>query len=207
MLLVPVMISFMTSWTTCHQSGLPVARGDVLNSSLFIVRWEDEMSANIRSIEALVEFRAALIVFIEDASLALQTMTMELHKSYEWIEHERPYYWNAQVRRGFDQVSQTRAALESCRMRIVAGHRPSCMEEKQAYARAKQRLQHCQDQIKAVKQWANKVRHEADEFRGRMATLQALLEGDLPKAVATLENAISILESYSETARPQDFEE
>ncbi len=165
------------------------------------------MSANIRNIEALVDFRAALIVFIEDASLALQTMMMELHKSYEWIEHERPHYWNAQVRRGFDLVSQTRSALESCRMRTVAGRRPSCMEEKQAYARAKQRLQHCQDQIKFVKQWANKVRHEADEFRGRLAGLQTMLEGDLPKAVALLEKTITILESYSETARPQEFEE
>ncbi len=165
------------------------------------------MSANIRSIDALIEFRASLIVFIDDASLAIQSMTMELHKSFEWIEHERPHYWNDQMKRAYDLVAQTRSAFDSCRMRTVAGHRPACIEEKQAAIRAKRRLQHCHDQLKVVKQWANKVRHDADEFRGRFAGLLAMLDGDLPKAVASLEKAILVLESYAEVARPMNLDE
>lgn len=165
------------------------------------------MSANIRSIDALIEFRASLIVFIEDASLAIQSMTLELHKTFEWIEHECPHYWNAQMKRAYDLVAQTRSELDSCRMRTVAGHRPACIEEKQASARAKRRLQHCHDQLKAVKNWANKVHHDADEFRGRFGGLIAMLDGDLPKAVASLEKAITILESYAEIARPMNQNE
>ena len=87
-------------------------------------------------------------------------------------------------------------------MRTVAGQRSACIEEKQAFDRAKRRLQHCHDQLKFVKQWANKIRHDADEFRGRFGGLIAMLDGDLPKAVAALEKAILILESYAEIARP-----
>lgn len=160
------------------------------------------MSANLRSLEALHDFRAALIVYIEDASLALQSMTMEIQKTFEWIEHEQPHYWNAQLRRAFDLVAQTRAAYETCRMRTVAGRRPACMEEKQAYARAKLRLQYCQEQLQVVKQLANKIQHAADEFRGRLSGLLTMLEADLPKAVARLEKMLRTLEAYAEVTRP-----
>ena len=162
------------------------------------------MSANIRSIAALRDFRVALITYIDDASVAVQSMVMELQRTFEWIEHDRPFYWNGQLKRGFDLVAQTRSNMDSCLMRTVAGHRPSCIEEKQAYARAKQRLQHCQDHMQFVKQVANHLHHDADEFQGRMAGLQTLLDNDLPKAVARLEKAVTILESYAEIARPSD---
>lgn len=156
------------------------------------------MSANLRSIDALREFRAALVIFIEEATLAVQSMLMEIQKSFEWIEHERPHYWNAQGRRAYDLLARARAELEICRSRTVAGHKPSCIEQKQALARAKQRLQQCEDQKEIVKQWGNKLRHETDEFRGRLATLQALLEGELPKGVARLDRTLEILEAYAE---------
>lgn len=160
------------------------------------------MPANVRNVDAIKEFRAALLVFIEDASLALQTLSMELQKSYEWIEHERPQYWSMQLKRGFDLVDQTRSAYNSCRMRTVAGHRPACLEEKQAMERAKRRLEHCQYQIKAVKHVANKLRQEADEFRGRLSRLLTMTEVDLPKASALLEKTIETLEQYAEISRP-----
>jgi len=61
--------------------------------------------------------------------------------------------------------------------------------------------------MKALKHWANKIRHNADEFRGRFAGIIAMLDGDLPKAVAALEKTILILESYAEIARPMNHEE
>ena len=84
----------------------------------------------------------------------------------------------------------------------VAGRHPSCIEEKQAHEKAKRRLQFCQDQLQKVKKWAAKIRHEADEFRGRMASLGRCLDGDFPKTVATLESMARTLESYAEIRPP-----
>ena len=164
------------------------------------------MSANVRNIEAIHDFRAALIVFIDDASSALQLIGMELSQTAEWIEHDRPQYWKHQVRRAFDRVAETRTAYESCRMRTVAGHRPSCIEERQAYEAAKRRVQHCQEQIEVIKRWANKLQQESDEFIGRLARLQSMLEVDLPQAVAMLEKTTRILESYAEIEKPRSQE-
>lgn len=159
-------------------------------------------AANVRSIAAIREFRAAVQVFLDEAHGALELLRMELQRAFEWIEHDRPQYWEGQMRRAFDLVAQTRAALETCLMRTVAGRRPACIEEKQAHAAAKRRLEHCREQLDRVKQWTVRLHHEANEFRGRLASLQRALEHDVPKLLALLQQTADILEQYAEIAPP-----
>jgi hypothetical protein len=158
------------------------------------------MSARVRSIEAVREFRAAVQVFLEEANGSLQALQLELQRGFEWIEHDRPKYWEVQTRRAFDLVAQTRTALSTCQMRTVAGRRPSCIEEKQAYAAAKRRLEQCQHQIERVKHWNMKLHHDANEFRGRMSALGRALERDVPQLLALLLRTAEILERYAEIA-------
>ena len=84
------------------------------------------MRANVLSIPALRDLKAGILKFQQDAQGGLEAAQMELHKLIAWIEQDRPAYWNSQVRRAFDQVAATRAALMSCQMRTVGGHRPAC---------------------------------------------------------------------------------
>lgn len=160
------------------------------------------MAANVRDINVIRDFRVRLIRFAEELEGALQAMQTETQRSHDWIEHDRPHYWTVQLRVAFDLVAATRSALTTCQMRSVAGHRPSCIEEKQAYNKAKRRLQHCQEQIERVKRWSIKIRHDTDEFRGRMASLRRLLDQDIPQALAFLDRSAAILEQYAEIARP-----
>jgi hypothetical protein len=162
------------------------------------------MRANVLSIPALRELRAGLLLFQQEAQGGLQAAQMELHKLIAWIEEDRPAYWQGQTRRAFDQVAATRAALSACQMRTVAGHRPSCIEEKKAHEKAKLRLEHCHEQMKRVQQWAVKLHREVDEFRARMAAAQRLVEDGLPKTVAVLDRAIAALEAYAEVPAPAE---
>jgi len=161
-------------------------------------------SANVRSIDAVRDFRAAALVFQEEARGALEAIRMELLRAFEWIEHDRPHYWEGQIRRAFELVSQTRSQLETCLMRTVAGHRPTCIEEKQAHAAARRRLEHCREQLDRVKKWTVRLHHDANEFRGRLAGLQRTLEQDLPRLLALLQRTAQILEQYAEIAPPVD---
>lgn len=161
------------------------------------------MTANVRDIDAIREFRTALIEFIEETTGALEVMTMEMQRVKAWIEQEQPQYWTIQTRKAFDKIAETRVALNRCQMRTVAGQRSSCIEEKQAFAAAKRRLQHCHDQVEVVKRWGMKLRHEADEFRGRLAGVRRMLETDLPRALALLEKTASVLEAYAEIPPPE----
>jgi len=156
------------------------------------------MAANVRNIDAIRTFRASLVRFAEEVEGSLQSMQLELQRAIDWVEQDRPHYWTNQLRRAFDQVAEARTAYNACRMRTVAGHRSACIEEKVAYERAKRRLQQCHEQIERVKRWSIKIRHDADEFRGRMAGVRRLLDSDVPQALAMLENTATILEKYAE---------
>lgn len=160
------------------------------------------MSVQVRDIDAIRRLRLQLMRFAEELEGALQSMQQEVQKSFEWIDHEAPHYWTNQIRRAYDLVASTRMEFESCRMRSVAGQRSACIEEKQAFERAKRRLQHCQEQKERVRQWSQKVHHAADEFRGRLSAVRRLLDVDIPEALAYLSNTVSILEKYAEIERP-----
>ncbi|MCA9081829.1 MAG: hypothetical protein KDA58_14805, partial [Planctomycetaceae bacterium] len=133
----------------------------------------------------------------------MEIMAMEMQKVDAWIQQERPQYWTREVRRGFDKIAETRVALNRCEMRTVAGQRSACIEEKQAFAAAKRRLELCQEQIKNVRRWAMKLGHEENEFRGRLSGLRRCVESDLPKAIALLEQTATVLEAYAELPPPE----
>jgi len=163
--------------------------------------------AHVLSIPAIRDFKVALLKFHQEASAALEIVQTETQRANAWIEYDRPSYWKDQVRRGFDGVAAARSALATCEMRKVAGHRPSCIEEKQALARAKRRLQHCQDQVRRTQQWATKIHQECDDFRARMSGLRRLLDADIPRMLARLEKMLTALEDYAETAAPDDADQ
>ena len=159
-------------------------------------------TANVRSLEAIREFKVALAVFEEEATAALETMQTEIYRAIDWLENDRPSFWQQQVRHGFDDVAEARTALETCRMRIVAGRKPSCIEEKQALRAAKHRLENAQEKIDVVRHWCINVRHETDEFKGRIGQLQRYLETDVPRLLATLQRMINALEGYVSIQTP-----
>ena len=158
------------------------------------------MRANVLSIPALRDLKAGVLVFQQECQAGLDSAQMELHKIVAWIEQDRPAYWQGQTRRAFDNVAATRAALASCQMRTVGGHRPSCIEEKKAHAKAKLRLEHCHEQLKRVQRWSVKLQREVDEFRARMSAARRLVDQVLPKSLAMLDRSITALEDYAEVA-------
>jgi hypothetical protein len=161
-------------------------------------------TAHVTSIPAVRDFKVATLKFQDEANSALELLQVEIQRAIAWIEQDRPAYWTGEVRRAFDKVAATRVALNTCQMRTVAGRRPSCIEEKQAYDRARQRLAHCQEQVERVKRWGVKIHHECDEFRGRLASLRRTLDNGIPRTTALLERTLTALEGYAEMAAPTD---
>jgi hypothetical protein len=157
-------------------------------------------SANVRSLDALRVFKAALDKFAEGAGNGLLALQMELDRAVDWIEHDRPKYWARQVQIGYHKVAEARTALATCRARRVAGRPLACLDEKIALRKAQQRLAHAEEMVKVVNRWRNKLRHESNEYRGRIGQLQRCLESDLPRMLAMLERMSSSLEAYVSVA-------
>ncbi len=160
-------------------------------------------SANVTSLDAIRKFRQSLLRFAEEASDAVVGLQMEVTRALEWLEHDRPHYWKAQIRKCQEQVSQARAELERAKTKQVAGHRPSCYEEKKALELAKRRLEYAQQKLEAVKRWTVLVRDEINEYRGRLGPMERCLETDLPRIVALVEKQIAALEAYLQVQAPE----
>jgi hypothetical protein len=152
--------------------------------------------ANVRSLEALIEFRAALVQFEDTSSGALDVLQQQIHRATDWFEHDRPGYWKRRIERSFNEVAETRTAYEMCRLNKVAGHRPACIEEKQAHEKAKRQLQHSQEQLEVARRWVFKIGHEVEEYRGRVGPMRQCLENDVPRMIGVLDRMIAALESY-----------
>jgi hypothetical protein len=158
-------------------------------------------SAQVHSIDAISAFGSALRIFEDQASRALIAIDEQANGALQWLEHDAPAYWKEQVRRCYDDVARTRTALETCRMRTVADHRPSCIEETEAHRAAQRKLREAEEKIDVVRRWAQKVREEIDEYRGRMMRFQQCLDGDVPQFLALLKRTVATLDAYAD--RPQ----
>ena len=63
--------------------------------------------ADVRSIEVLKEFRAALALYSEEAQAALGAVKMEARRTVQWLQHDRKTHWSEQIKRRREQVVST----------------------------------------------------------------------------------------------------
>ena len=154
-------------------------------------------SAQVRSVEAIARFRAALIQFRERVQGSLEGLDGQMRRAIDWIEHNQPSYWKQAVRAAEDAVHHARIDLERClAFPPISGEHPSCREEKATLADARARLDYCRGQRERVKNWQRTIDHEVFEYQGRLSSLRSLLESDLVMAEGDLARIIRRLDEY-----------
>jgi hypothetical protein len=156
-----------------------------------------ERSAHVTSIDAIRDFRAALLQFGGEAEDAVVMLTLEARKAIQWLQQDRARYWPEQMRKAQEWVVQARNDLDRCQLHYGSENTPSCMDQKKRLERAKRRLRFCEEKVKAVKHWINTVRQELDDFYGELAKMNNWLETDLPRAAAALERILRALDKYA----------
>lgn len=161
-------------------------------------------SANVRSLEAVREFRPALLAFAEDARAALETLRTEMHRTLEWIDHDRPAYWKEETRKSSDALSEARSQLSKKQVIAAGSDRAYAYDEKLALERAKKRMNVAWDKQKAVRQWSMKTHRATDEYATRLARLEHALHNAVPHAVGLVERMINALEAYASVGRPAE---
>jgi len=152
-------------------------------------------SANVTSIEALGELRAALCCFGDKAAEAVCAADAEIHRTVDWLGDQLGY-WQHEVRRWEDEVFRARGELSRRRMLRIGDRPPDCSEQEEVLERARQALAHAEDQVERTRRWHRLWQEAVIEYQGPVGQLKSLLEGDLPRAIALLERKIETLDSY-----------
>jgi hypothetical protein len=154
-------------------------------------------AAKVTAIDAIQDFRAALVEFGEDATDALCSAEAEIRRMGDWTEDQLKN-WQVEVRAGEEQVFQAKTELTRRKM-MQFGDRPvDTTDQELALRRAKARLEHAEDQVEKTREWLRAWPKAVSEYRGPSGQLKALLEGDLPRATALLSRKIAALQAYAD---------
>jgi hypothetical protein len=160
-------------------------------------------AAKVTSLEALRNFKVALVRFAAEVESALMTLELEARRPVEWVEGDRARYWPQQIRKASDRVSEARLALDRCQVRISSEDEKSCYDERKALEKAKHRLQLAEEKTQAVRQWRYEMHKAAEDFHVQIAKMKHYLESDLLKGVAMLERMATALDRYAEQGGPE----
>lgn len=159
-------------------------------------------SADVRSIDAIRHFYAAVVEFQEEARLCMSSLEMQLLRIMGWLEQDRPGFWKREIENCYRDQSEARVRLHQCKMRKVGDWKPTCFEEKKDLEKAKKDLEFAQKQIPVVKYWNVNAQQEANEYHGRASRLAQMVERDIPGLMSLLLTTIDRLESYNAVQTP-----
>jgi hypothetical protein len=154
-------------------------------------------TAKLTSIEAVRAVAVALEKFGEAVMAALTDLDIEKRRAGDYIRIDRRKFWAAEVHRGWDRLAEAKAWLEQRQtLGKVAGHEPSCIEEKRAVQAAKRRLEIAREKTDRVRKWSQTLNRAEADYEGSLGQLTRWLEAELPVALAQLERIAQTLERY-----------
>jgi hypothetical protein len=158
--------------------------------------------ASVRSIDALRDFRVALALFAEDAMSALGGVDMQVRRTEQWLQHDRRMYWQEQIKRRKEKLSQAQSELHRKKLSEMFGHSGSYSEQKELVKRAEDRLHDAEKRAMMVKKWEPVLQQAIMEYNGQTRRLVDLVGGELPRSLALIDRLIDALDAYTRVAPP-----
>ena len=159
-------------------------------------------AADVRSIPMLREFRAALATFGNEAKEAAAVNDMTARRGIEWFQNDLLKFWQSEIRKREEAVTNARAEYERCRMQSFGDRPPDCTDQKVALKKAQMRLEEAQEKLKAQKKWSRILDEELQDYQGQSQQLSDMLSGEIPKAMADLDRMLTALEAYLNVSAP-----
>jgi len=158
--------------------------------------------AEVHSIDALREFRTALALYSEDSLAALGAADAEIRRTIQWLQQERPMYWQEQIKRRRERVASAKADLFRLKLQKTPEHHPSLAEPKERLRHAEASLQDAEKRLTAVRKWQPALNQAVLEYHGSVQRLKDLAATDVPRAVDLLGRIVEALESYLQVHPP-----
>src|SRR5262249_14743678 len=153
--------------------------------------------ADVRSIDAVREWHAALTAYGESLSEAMAGVELELRRAFDWLA-EQLDRWKKAIRECEQEVVQAKAALSARKFPGWDGREPDTTGRGREVRRGKARRDHAEHQVEKARAWTGRLPQVIDEvYRGPAPRLVNFLEADLPKGLAMLDRRITALESYA----------
>ena len=158
--------------------------------------------ANVRSVDALKDFKNALIAYAEEARNALNGVDMDVRRTRDWLERDQLMYWQMQVKKRNEQVSQARADLFRRQISQSGSESVSDADQKEALRLAIGRLRQAEEKLAKVKRWGPVLQHAIAEYNAKARPLGDRISGDLVASLALLDRMVASLDAYMAIKAP-----
>lgn len=158
-------------------------------------------AANVRSLEALREFRVALIKFIDKAKRAISTSDSEVMRTQLWLQSDQPTHWIREIRKGEELLNQAKSELFRATLSQPDNPRGPT-DQVRLVRKRKDEIEHAKQQLAKTKRWSRTFERSTNDYRGSMSPLSSSLDGTAHKAVVLIERSIATLESYLASTAP-----
>jgi hypothetical protein len=159
-------------------------------------------SARVTSVQAIADFKVALLGFCQEAKEVLSTVEMEIRRTMDWVQRDQLPYWQREIRNRHEEVAQAKADLFRKQLTRISGQNPDYLEERKALRLAHFRLEEAEDKVQICRSWANRqLKQAVDEYEGPARQLAGMVEGNPPPIVIFLDRIIGSLEAYLEVGR------
>jgi len=159
--------------------------------------------ADVKSIDTLAFVRTAFAAFAHETGQALAEIEIQGQRAVDWICVDQAAYWKAEIRKASELVNKAIKDLEHCRtFKKVGDNTPSCIEEKKALDKARQKLARAEAKAEAVRRWTPVVQQQFRETGVRLVRFRDVIDVDCPRAMAQLEKMLRALDAYRQVASP-----
>lgn len=158
--------------------------------------------AEVRSIDALRDFRAALALYGEDVLAALGAVDAEIRRTVQWLQQDRPYFWQEQIKRRRERVAAARADLFRLKLQKTPEHHPSLAEPKERLRQAEAALADAERRLMLTRKWQPALHQAVIEYHGTVQRLKDAASADVPRAMALLTRIVEALEAYLQVQPP-----
>lgn len=152
--------------------------------------------ARVLSVQALRDFKASMVQFVEEARGALSGVDMELRRMRDWLERDQLGYWQMQVKRRQEILMNARSELAKRQIAAKGNSSVSDTEQKEAVRIAMQKLRVAEEKVQLVKKLIPFLQHEIADYKSCASPLGDHLSGGYEKSLGTLEKMVRSLEEY-----------
>jgi len=158
-------------------------------------------AANVKSVESLRAFRAALVEFRDVARTTLSGAYSDIDRAIDWLQRDQIAYWEREKRKWTELLSRAQSELYRKQTNATDG-RASDVDERRAVEKAQRRLEEIERSIERTRYWSRQLERDSTQFRAQVSAFASTVDAGLPKAEARLEKLAAALDRYLATTMP-----
>jgi hypothetical protein len=153
--------------------------------------------ANVTSVEALENFRANLLVYIDKVGITLDEIDDAVKRMRVWVQTEQPEFWRKEIKRLTRALEDAEQALFSSR--LSASREPSA-QERLNVNKLRRALRNADEKLKVTKKWARNYDSIVEPMAKKLDLVRFMTTQRLPQGTQFLHQAAEALHAYAETA-------